>query len=435
MEIFGVTVEASGAYGQGNNKHPQHTLGHFECPACDELRQMYSCTLSATLTFAEAAEIYMRMRSVDVTPGAITSARYIKQTTIQSYEQYIRTLNLFFGPMVLSKIHVGHRREYQMARLEGRAPFIRFRRPQDAKPTRRGGVMVPAKGRSPCKAKPTQIRKELCLLKMILRRAGVWTDAMEQEWEDFQENGADIPRALSQEEQQRWLEIARIKPRWNVVYWYSVLAFATTCSTNELRALRIGDVNLQHRTITVPADGAKCRGRQRTIAIENADALWALEKLLERAAEMGATDPQHFLFPFWVPKKNAYDPTRPMTVSGLKRRWEEVREATHLKAFRMYDTRHTAITRLAEQGVPIAVIMSLAGHLSPRMTAHYTQISEAVQRRWLQGPLIPGPLAPQPKQTHLYAVPSPQTIAPAKPEERPGYKTIYIGGVSVSIPA
>ncbi|MDR5727628.1 MAG: tyrosine-type recombinase/integrase, partial [Terriglobia bacterium] len=182
-------------------------------------------------------------------------------------------------------------------------------------------------------------------------------------------------------------------------------------------------------------DGAKCRGRQRTIAVENADALWALEKLLERAAELGANEPQHYLFPFRDPKKNAFDATRPMTVSGLKRRWEEVREASKLKRFRMYDTRHTAITRLAEQGVPIAVIMSLAGHLSPRMTAHYTQISEAVQRRWLQGPLIPGPVAPHPRQPHLYAVPAPQEAPLARAAERPGYTTIYIGGVAVSIPA
>jgi hypothetical protein len=65
-----------------------------------------------------------------------------------------------------------------------------------------------------------------------------------------------------------------------------------------------------------------------------------------------------------------------MSVQGLKKPWQEVREASGLIQFRMYDTRHTAITRLAENGVPVTVIMDLAGHISPRMTQHYTHVSE-----------------------------------------------------------
>jgi hypothetical protein len=37
---------------------------------------------------------------------------------------------------------------------------------------------------------------------------------------------------------------------------------------------------------------------------------------------------------------------------------------------------------MAEGGVPIAVIMAKAGHISPKMTQHYTQISAQMQRRW-----------------------------------------------------
>ncbi len=73
-----------------------------------------------------------------------------------------------------------------------------------------------------------------------------------------------------------------------------------------------------------------------------------------------------------------------MTVSGLKRAWNEVRRASGLKWFRPYDTRHTAITRWAEAGMNISDIMALAGHVSARMTMHYTHISQQSKRRALE---------------------------------------------------
>jgi hypothetical protein len=98
-----------------------------------------------------------------------------------------------------------------------------------------------------------------------------------------------------------------------------------------------------------------------------------------------------------------------MSVQGLKKPWQEVREATGLLQFRMYDTRHTAITRLAEGGVPVTVIMDLAGHISPRMTQHYTHVSEqakiiamrqASQGRYGWGD--PRPVVPVPPTPVLY---------------------------------
>jgi hypothetical protein len=68
-----------------------------------------------------------------------------------------------------------------------------------------------------------------------------------------------------------------------------------------------------------------------------------------------------------------------MTESGIKKLWEEVRLASGLREFRPYDTRHTAITRPAEGGVPISTIMKRAGHVSAKMTDHYTHISDASQ--------------------------------------------------------
>jgi integrase len=121
----------------------------------------------------------------------------------------------------------------------------------------------------------------------------------------------------------------------------------------------------------------------RTIPLISAEVKWSLEQLVARAKDLGANSPLDFLFPFRRPPA-AFDPTRPMTVSGIKRPWNEVRQASGLKWFRPYDTRHTAITRWAENGKHIADIMVMAGHMSPRTTAHYTHISEQARQRALR---------------------------------------------------
>ncbi len=219
---------------------------------------------------------------------------------------------------------------------------------------------------------------------MIMRRGGCWSQEMDEFYCPFEDRPGDVPRALSPEEQRRWLDVAAFKPRWHIIHWYSVLAFDTSMSTNEMRALRLGDVNMVHRSINVPCEGAKNKYRQRSIAIQSADALWALEQLLARAKDLGATNPQHYLFPCRN-MPNPFDPTKPMTVSGIKRQWNEVRDASGLKWFRPYDTRHTALTRWAEAGVPPAVIQARAGHVNARMMSVYVHISEAIQRKWFQG--------------------------------------------------
>jgi integrase len=73
-----------------------------------------------------------------------------------------------------------------------------------------------------------------------------------------------------------------------------------------------------------------------------------------------------------------------MTVSGIKRAWNEVRAVSGLNGFTPYHTRHTALTRWAEGGMEIGKLMELSGHLTIRQMRHYARISDAVKRRALQ---------------------------------------------------
>jgi integrase len=348
----------------------EHTYGHLDCPACDRARTVTLARITPSLTFAEASALWLSSRSLDPSLRPIR-ARFIRANTEKSYRQYIDSLDLFFGNLRLDQVHLGHLRSYQEARVTGAPPFIRKRRPNK-------NVIA-----GPCPAAPKKANQELALLKAIMRRAGCWSQELDEYYEPFQEEIADVPRALLAEDQKKWLDVALTQRRWWLVYWYSVLAFETSMSTNEIRSLRIGDVNLFHGIVSVPDAGAKNSYRARTLPLLSADVKWSAEQLLARAQDLGAAAPTDFLFPYRRPPK-PFDPTRPMSVSGIKKLWDEVRIASGLKGFRPYDTRHTAITRWAEAGMNIADIMVMAGHMNRKMTLHYTHICGQAKRRQLE---------------------------------------------------
>lgn len=329
--------------------------------------------ITSDMTFKEAAERWL---------SSIVSR---KAHTMHSYSKYVKAACLFFGDMRLCDVaRLDHIVAYQKARLSGDAPFIRYRRPHDAKPTRKNGIEIPAKGKTPCPAQPKKVNQELGVVIRILRRAGVWTEQHSELYEQLPEEIAEIPRALTPEEQKRWLETAGLEPRWHLVYWYSLLALDTCMSTNELRALRIQDIDFTRQTIRVSIEGSKNKYRHRDISVHNPYTLSALQWLLKRAHDLGSRLPQHYLFPLREGGngvKATYDPNKPMTESGIRKLWNEVRAAAHLGWFRPYDTRHTAITRLAEAGVPISAIKKLAGHVSEQMNEHYTHLSEGYMRQ------------------------------------------------------
>lgn len=333
--------------------------------------------LTPSLPFETAAKMFLAMRSIGV-----ASARYVRKNTAKGYQRHTSSLLLFFGQKQLGEIHWHHMREYQEARLSGAPPFLRYRRPQDAKERKLGDTVIQAKGKTPCPCKPAQVNQELQFLKRLKKLAACWTSEDQRYFCELQEDESDVPRSLSREEQALWLDVARSRERWSLIHWYSVVAFETTMSTNEQRMLRVGDVNLEHRLIDIPWPAAKNKYRHRAIAIDGSDTLWCLGQLLRRAYELGSRDPQHHLFPFRDNRNRCHVPGRHMSESGIKKLWQEVRIASGLKWFRPYDTRHTAITRMAEDGIPVPVIMAKAGHISARMTQHYTHISLAAQRRW-----------------------------------------------------
>jgi hypothetical protein len=57
---------------------------------------------------------------------------------------------------------------------------------------------------------------------------------MEKYYQPLLDYETEIPRALTPEEQRRWLDINRSREWWNVIHWSSIALFETCMSANEI---------------------------------------------------------------------------------------------------------------------------------------------------------------------------------------------------------
>jgi integrase len=345
------------------NAHGEHTPGHLNCPACLRLMTLHTQMLTPSMSFGEAS---MGFLALNAAPNTQSRAQFVKPRTLIDLREHIGRLNIFFRDLKLEEIHFGHLLEYQRRRAVGEG-FTR----------KLGKVIVS----SP--AGPNKIKQEMAQLIRIMKLAGCWQGALAQYYKPLQTIETDTEPALSYEEQERFLGIAASNPAWRTIWLYSLVARHTCFSSDELRTIRQGDINLTHQILGVNRRHGKNTYRRRDVPLSDGACSWALEQLLERAGGLVGNAPNLYLFPFGA-NRNCYDGERPMGRTGLRRQFEAVRKAAGVEWFNLNGWRHTAITRLAEAGVPIATIMARAGHMTWKMSAHYTHISEAVERRAME---------------------------------------------------
>jgi integrase len=317
-------------------------------------------SVSADLTWNAAFERWIDNRVVRHEVLA-TNARYISERTEWDYRQYARAIAKFFGPVRLRDIHAGHLREYHRGRAFCDHSVGAWDRPAGA----------------------NRIRKEIGLLVRVMKSAGAWSEELDRSFEPLAPVHNDVPRAMSPDEQETFLRVAGSRQRWALIYCYSVVALQSTASTNELRGLRLADIDMTQGFLQVRSATAKNKYRIRTIPIATPEGQRCLGRLLSRAKQLGSERPEHYLFPMRI-SRCEYDPTRPMSDSGLKKLWEEVRDAAGMPWVRPYDLRHSGLTRMAESGVPVHVMMAYAGHMSMRMQQHYVSVSSKSMREWAQ---------------------------------------------------
>jgi integrase len=75
-------------------------------------------------------------------------------------------------------------------------------------------------------------------------------------------------------------------------------------------------------------------------------------------------------------------------VTTIKSAWESVRKTAGVSC-RFHDLRHTAVTKLAEQGVPDSTMKALAGHVHEKMLERYSHIRMAAKREAVEALSLP----------------------------------------------
>jgi integrase len=231
------------------------------------------------------------------------------------------------------------------------------------------------------------INKEIELWGQILTKAKLWR-RLEEDYRPLKTVASDIGRALTREQLRHLAEVASRRKDWEAAFYGSVLAVNTGLRGGEIKKLRIGSLDLEHRRLSIRREDAKSDASARWIEL-NADGTEAATRLLLRARLLKppATAPEHYLMPKHLSRvlhgagkgKRGYDPNQHQVYWDTA--WASLTGEAGLSGFRFHDLRHTFITQMVERGVPLGLIQAMVGHISARMLRHYTHISSGAARK------------------------------------------------------
>jgi len=232
---------------------------------------------------------------------------------------------------------------------------------------------------------PATLNAELGILRRILKRAKLWARVAD----DIRplKEPHTIGRALTEEDKQRLLKTAVMRPEWETAFLASILCLNTTSRSCELKGLQWSDVDLFARTLTIRK--SKSDAGERMVPLTDVAAS-ALARLRTRAEFFGPVETSHYVFAAFVPKFTfsgkkvidynitEFDPTT--HVKSWRSAWRTLTKKAGLPGFRFHDLRHCAITSLAESGASDSTIMAIAGHVSRRMLERYSHVRMEAKR-------------------------------------------------------
>ncbi len=305
----------------------------------------------ARLAFTEAADRYLAERAPHLAPSSLTHER-----------ERLKPLRAYFGATPAGK-------------------------------TSAESVLAYITQRKTAGLSNRTVNYEIGILRRILKRAKRWY-AVAEEIRPLPER-RNIGRALRHDEKLRLLKVAASRPEWQVARLAATLALNTTMRACELRGLQWRDVDFLERTLAVRR--SKTEAGERIIPL-NADAWAATLELRGRAKLLFGAEPQPdwYVFPHGEgqgpvmrPKNRPGpeavtvkpDPIKPMRT--WRTAWRKLTKEAGLPGLRFHDLRHHAITELAESLASDQTVMAIAGHVSPRMLAHYSHVRLEAKRKAL----------------------------------------------------
>jgi integrase len=251
------------------------------------------------------------------------------------------------------------------------------------------------------------INKEIACLSSILGEYGIWGQ-LRRDVRGLDEN--EPGRALSLEEEKSLLECASHvgihQGSWTPLYTVTVLALNTGMRHKEIRTLKWSNLDLKNRVLTV-GESKTDAGRGRTVTLTQP--AWAgLEMWSSRFPNR---KPEHYVFP--ACENGCTDSDRP--IAHWRTAWRRatnliqcptcgefqnlgltcMNEECHtdirnirssIAGLRFHDLRHTAATKLLEQGTSfpiVALILGWSASTAVRMAKRYGHIRPEVQRHAL----------------------------------------------------
>ena len=131
------------------------------------------------------------------------------------------------------------------------------------------------------KVSPRTVNLELKVVRQLLRTARLWSK-LADDYESLKEDTKGPGRALTPEQETKLFECAQKSPYLSPAFYAGIVAANTTMRGCELKGLRLKNVDLINRTVTIRRNSTKTDAGCRLIPLNNA-AVWALTKLLERA--------------------------------------------------------------------------------------------------------------------------------------------------------
>jgi integrase len=250
-------------------------------------------------------------------------------------------------------------------------------------------------------------------LESYLRKAKLWS-RLRDDYKPLRTCVSDIGRALSREQLLHLARVAQLKETWECAYYGFVLAANTGLRGGEIKKLKIGALDIARKRLIIRRKDTKSDAGARYIEL-NGSAAEAASRLLMRAKLLGSEKPDQFLLPKNLSRvkygqgkgKLGYDPMQhqeywdtawhsltaavecpkcgtlqaPGTVCQNEGCLSDIHTIkSPLLGLRFHDLRHTFITHMVEQGVPLGVIQTFVGHISARMVRHYTHISSGAAR-------------------------------------------------------
>ena len=154
---------------------------------------------------------------------------------------------------------------------------------------------------------------------MVLRTGKLWS-RIADDFKPLPENKQGPGTALTEEQERKLFQTAASRPEWSVAFYAATLAADTATRGCEIKGLRLQDIDLMNRTVSIRRSSTKTDAGARIIPL-NDSACWAMARLLERAARIGAQIQIITCSPLTVSATPARAKVQPGWGSTLRNQW------------------------------------------------------------------------------------------------------------------